>query len=100
MKSLTRILRRASFWLHAGRHSADLSEEIEFHRTRTQAALEADGIPPAEAAARSRRAMGNIMLAREDARGVWIAVGLERAWGDAVYGVRALRREPAFALTA
>src|SRR5262249_28690397 len=30
----------------------------------------------------------------------WAVVSLERAWRDAVYGARALRREPVFALTA
>ena len=55
---------------------------------------------PAEAAARSRRAMGNVTLAREDARDVWIAAALERVWRDVKYGARGLRREPMFALTA
>jgi putative ABC transport system permease protein len=97
---LMRILRRARFWLAAGRHAADLSAEIEDHRARTQATLEARGLPAADAAARSRRAMGNVTLAREDAREVWIGGLLERAWRDAVYGARALRREPTFTLTA
>jgi hypothetical protein len=44
--------------------------------------------------------MGNLTLAREDARDIWASVSLERAWRDAVYGARALRREPAFAVTA
>jgi putative ABC transport system permease protein len=100
MNTITRILRRAAFWLHAGRHQDDLAAELEHHRARAQAALEADGLPPAEAAARSRRAMGNVTLAREEARDVWAAVRLERVWRDATYGARALRREPAFALTA
>jgi putative ABC transport system permease protein len=100
MMILARILRRAAFWLHAGRHAADLSAEIEHHRARTQAALEAGGVPAADAAARSRRAMGNIVLAREDARAVWMWPALERTWRDARYGARALRREPTFAVTA
>src|SRR5437870_2592853 len=95
-----RIWRRISFWLSARRRAAELAVEVEDHRARTQAALEAVGVPPAEALARSRRVMGNVTLAREDARDVWAALGVERAWRDAVYGARALRREPAFALTA
>ncbi len=97
---LTRILRRARFWLGARRHAAELAAEIEHHRARTQETLEAHGLPPAEAAQRSRRVMGNLTLAREDARAVWIGGLLERAWRDVVYGARALRREPTFALTA
>ena len=44
--------------------------------------------------------MGNVTLAREDARHVWIASAIERVWCDVRYGARALRREPAFAATA
>src|SRR5688572_925926 len=100
MSTLTRILRRAAFWLHARRHHADLAAELEHHRARLQAGFEADGFPPAEAAARSRRAMGNMALAREDARDVWIAALVDRVWRDVKYGVRGLRREPMFAFTA
>src|SRR5689334_17229635 len=95
-----RILRRLSFWLGSRRHAADLAAELEDHRARIQAALEAGGIPPAEAAARSRRAMGNVTLAREDARDVWIFESIERIWRDARYAVRGLRREPGFTLAA
>ncbi|HWJ56962.1 MAG TPA: ABC transporter permease, partial [Vicinamibacterales bacterium] len=97
---MTRFLRRIVFLLCGRRHGADLAAEMDDHRARIQAALEADGVDPAEAAARSRRAMGNVTLAREDARDVWIAAWLQRAWRDAVYGARALRREPTFAATA
>jgi predicted permease len=100
MENLTRLIRRARYWLGARRHAADLAAELEDHRARLQAALEADGLSPAEAIVRSRRAMGNVTLAREDARHVWIASLLERIWADVRYGTRALRREPSFAATA
>ena len=95
-----RILRRVAFWFDRRRQAADLAAELEHHRARTQSALEADGIPAGEAAVRSRRVMGNVTLAREDAREVWIAGWVERVWRDAIYGARALRREPVFAITA
>ena len=100
MENLSRAVRRVRYWLGARRHAADLAAELEDHRARLQAALEADGLPAAEAAARSRRAMGNITLAREDARHVWIASAIERIWADVRSGARALRREPSFAATA
>ena len=100
MGGLIRLSRRAAFWLRARRHAADLADEIEQHRARTQAALEAAGLTPAEAAARSRKAMGNVTLAREEAREVWIVGAVDRMWRHLKYGVRGLRREPAFALTA
>src|SRR5262249_14987032 len=52
------------------------------------------------AAARSRRAMGNVTLASEDARGVWVFESMERVWRDALYALRSLRREPGFTLPA
>src|SRR5687767_2277996 len=100
MEMIARLLRRARYWVGARQHAADLAAELEDHRARTQAALEADGIPSAEAAARSRRAMGNVALAREDARDIWIVTVIERVWRDMKYGVRGLRREPMFAVTA
>ena len=53
-----------------------------------------------EAADSSRRALGNMTLAREDAREVWIWPSLERLWQDVRYGVRGLRQQPIFAATA
>ncbi len=97
---IARLFKRVAFALRAKRHAADLAAELEAHRAHVQAHLEAEGLPRAEAAARSRQAMGNMTLAREDAREVWLGATLQRAWRDAVYGARALRREPTFALTA
>jgi putative ABC transport system permease protein len=57
--------------LRWSRHDTDLREEIEAHRTLRQAALERDGLGPDDAAEASRRAIGNVTLAVEDARDVW-----------------------------
>jgi len=83
-----KLLRRLRYWLDNTRHAADLAEEMEFHR----AMLTRDGAPPAT--------LGNTTLAGEDARAVWIWPWLESLWQDAVYGLRAMRREPAFTATA
>jgi predicted permease len=85
MKKLTR---RILYWLESRRHADDLAEEMEFHR----AMLARDGAPQA--------ALGNTTLARENARAVWIWPWLEGLWQDAAYGLRAMRREPAFTFTA
>jgi macrolide transport system ATP-binding/permease protein len=82
------LIRRIRFFLSSSRRAADLAEEMEFHRDM----LAADGARPA--------AMGNTTLAHEDARAVWIRPWLESLWQDAVYGLRAMRREPAFTATA
>ena len=52
---------------------ADLREELEVHRAMKEAELQRLGSSPAEARVCASRALGNITLAREDARGVWLA---------------------------
>ena len=100
METIARLVRRLRFLVRSRRHAEELALELEDHRARAQQALEAAGLAPADAAARSRRIMGNVALACEDARHVWIAALLERIWCDVRYGVRALRRERSFAATA
>jgi predicted permease len=80
---MNRLLRRLSFLLRRNRLEAELREEMEFHRSLT-----------------GDRAFGNATLAREDARGVWIAPWLESLWQDGAYGVRMLWRTPGFSLLA
>ncbi len=96
MKLLRRILRWP--WFRVG--DAELAEEIEAHRALVQADLETRGVPPGEARAESRRIMGNTTLAREQSRDVWVASWADRLWRNVKYGVRGLRREPTFGLTA
>lgn len=95
-----RWLRRLIEWFRGGRRDAALIEELEAHRALTQDELERSGLSPADAAAESRRRMGNVTLAREDSREVWIVRWADRLRQHVRYGVRGLRREPLFALTA
>ena len=62
------------------RWEAELAEELEAHRALKQAEYERGGMRTAEAEAASRRALGNLTLAREDARAVWVAPWLESCW--------------------
>jgi hypothetical protein len=52
-----------------------LAEELEFHRNLKQRELEEAGLPGLESSTASQRALGNVVLAREDARAVWICPG-------------------------
>ena len=61
-----------------------------------QEALEQSGVTPTEAAHDSRRALGNITLARQDARDVWAWRRADSFWQDVRIGARALRRFPGF----
>src|SRR5215467_15470262 len=72
-----KIIRRLRYLLRQRQMERELYEEIEFHRARSQ----------------NPRDMGNVTLALEDARAVWIAPWLQSVWQDVCYAVRTLRRE-------
>jgi putative ABC transport system permease protein len=92
------LVRRLLHVLRASRHEADLREEIETHRALRQAALEHEGVRPEDADRTSRRAMGNVTLAVEDARDVWAIAVLDGIRQDVRDAVRGLCRSPAFSI--
>ena len=93
-------LRRLRYLTHQRRVEAELAEELEFHRAQKQQRLEEAGVLSAEAADSARRALGNVTLSREDARGVWIAPWLQGFTQDLAYAFRAMARQPGFSLVA
>ena len=92
------LFRRISYWFRARREAAALREEIEFHRSMTQAQMERDGLTPDEARFAARRQMGNVAIASEDASAVWIWPWLQSVRQDAAYALRSLWRQPGFTL--
>ena len=87
------FIRRLWYSLRHRDEDAILAEEIESHRAMAQARLEQDGLPAGDAAAASRRLMGNATLAREDARAERVAPWLGGLWQDLRYGLRATARQ-------
>ena len=91
---MTTLLRRIGYWLRGRRTAEELDEELQFHRDMKQRDLRQDGLTEADAARQARRTMGNALLAREEARAVWIAPWIDSLWQDARHSVRSLRRSP------
>jgi putative ABC transport system permease protein len=94
------FLRRLKYFLRRDRLARELADEIEFHRSLTSLRLEHEGMAPQDAETASRRLMGNITLAREDVRAIWIWPAIDKLWLDLRCAIRMLRRQPSFAVTA
>jgi predicted permease len=97
MMGIGPVLRRVVHRLRRRRHEIDLHEEIETHRLLRQENLTRMGLTPADATNASRCALGNVALAREDARQMWGWPAAERVWEDCRVGVRILRQRPLLA---
>jgi predicted permease len=94
-----KLFRRLLYLWRQRQIEADIAEELEAHRQMVRDRALQDGAELPEASAASRRVMGNVTLAREDARAEWIAPWLESVWQDLRYGLRHLFAHPAFAVT-
>ena len=94
---MANVFRRLRYWLRHRQVEADLAEELETHLKLKQERLEQSGLSGNEARYASRRTLGNVTLAREDARSVWIWPWLDSVRQDVGYALRGLHRNPGFA---
>ena len=95
---MPRLMLRLRALLERRDADADLRAEIEAHRALHEEALRHRGTAAADAADASRRAMGNVTLAVEDARHLRVPRWIEQARQDAAYMARTIRRTPGFAV--
>ncbi len=100
MWTIGRIWRRLTAVARGRKLDAEMHEEMQFHLEQEAGALEADGMPAAEARRQAALRFGGLPRHEEagrDARGItWF----RDFSADLRYGVRSLRRTPVFAVTA
>src|SRR5262245_9172841 len=79
---------------------AELREELRFHLDEEAEQREEEGSARDEARAAARRELGNLALLGEHTRAAWGWTRLEQLARDAGYGLRQIRRNPAFSAIA
>jgi predicted permease len=82
------------------RANRELDDEIGFHLAEETRLQSERGLSPGAAAAAARRAFGNIALAKENTRAVWVSTTLEQLVQDLRMGCRILTKSPAVSATA
>ena len=89
------LWRRLLDFFRRGRLSAELDEELRFHRSRVAADRRADGRSAEDAEYDARRRLGNTTAIAEETRSMWSFTWFEQLMQNLRYGVRALRRRDA-----
>jgi len=78
----------------------DLDDELQFHLAMREKKLLEAGATPEEARNAARQRFGNTTLTKERSRDMWSFVALETFWQDVRFGLRMLRKSPAFTAVA
>lgn len=94
-----RLLVRLRSLVRRRRADVESGDELQFHIEQETAANVARGMSRADARRAALRALGGVTQARESVRAVR-ATWADTIWRDVKYGVRSLRRTPAFTLSA
>jgi predicted permease len=97
---MTGWLRRLRARIKYRRFEAEVAEEIATHRAMTEADMGGRGLTAAAARAAAARQLGNVTIAREEARAMWIPIVLQQITQDARYALRGMRHTLGFTIAA
>ena len=97
---MRQLIRRVWHAIRLPQFEADLAEEIEFHRAMKQRELADAGVESREAAFATARALGNVALAQDRARDVWISPGVQGISQDVRFACRLLVKDRRVTLVA
>jgi predicted permease len=97
-KRLRKIIQRTLFF--PSQANRDLDDEIRFHLAEETRLQSERGLSDDDAALAAHRAFGNVALAKEETRAVWVSTRLEQCLQDLRFGCRILTRSPGVSLTA
>ncbi len=100
MSMCRQFLLRLATLLRNGRSERELAREIDAHLALLEDRFVTEGMSPADAKLAARRAFGGVEQAKEHQRDARSFRWIDDARQDAVYGLRSLRRSPAFTVTA
>ncbi|MGH9142731.1 MAG: permease prefix domain 1-containing protein, partial [Vicinamibacterales bacterium] len=95
---LKRFFAGAAALFRSRRLERDLDEEIREYLDAAVAAHLQRGMTPAEAARAAHLAVGSVAALKEDVRFVGWEAHVQMLWQDIHFGLRLLRRSPAFAV--
>ena len=99
METLSRIVRRVWLLFRREEFNANLAAEMAFHREQVEKSLRSEGMAPDEARCQAVRQFGNDVRLRE--RSVErVEFRFETVIQDIRYGIRQLRNNPGFTVTA